>query len=368
MELIELHILQSFPVTCLNRDDLGAPKSAVFGGVQRARVSSQSGKRAIRKKVKEDQPELFAGQRTRYIISALKDSFKEKGQDEKRASVLAEKIAHELGKLDSVEKGNVKTLLFFSKGEIDNVADAMLGFDFTKDIEIILNQDAEEKKIEKSKKSLANLAKKAAKSLKDNAKDTADIAIFGRMVADDHTLMLEGAGLFSHALSTHQVSSEIDFFSAVDDAKPEDSESAGHIGTLEFNSACYYRYIGINLDLLKDNDHLSHFTDQDRNIVIETFLKAAVLAVPEARKNSMSGLTLPSYVLGLRKHSQPLSLANAFETPIKSSAKGYIEPSIERMNEHFAQLKNIYNLTATKEVNLPEKDLDVLVKELLLKE
>jgi CRISPR system Cascade subunit CasC len=141
------------------------------------------------------------------------------------------------------------------------------------------------------------------------------------MVADDHTLMLEGAGLFSHALSTHQVSSEIDFFSAVDEEP--DSEGAGHIGTLEFNSACYYRYIGINLDLLKDNDHLGHFADQDRNIVIEAFLKAAVLAVPEARKNSMSGLTLPSYVLGLRKHSQPLSLANAFETPIKSSAKGY---------------------------------------------
>lgn len=45
---IEFHILQSFPVTCLNRDDVGAPKTAVVGGVTRARVSSQCWKRQVR--------------------------------------------------------------------------------------------------------------------------------------------------------------------------------------------------------------------------------------------------------------------------------------------------------------------------------
>ena len=45
---IEFHILQSFPVTCLNRDDVGAPKSAIVGGVPRARVSSQCWKRQVR--------------------------------------------------------------------------------------------------------------------------------------------------------------------------------------------------------------------------------------------------------------------------------------------------------------------------------
>lgn len=365
MDLIELHILQSFPVTCLNRDDLGAPKSAVFGGAQRARVSSQSWKRAIRKKAKEDQPELFAGQRTRYILSALKDSFMEKGQDEKNAAVLAEKIADALGKLDSAEKGNVKTLLFFSKGEINNVADAMLELDFAQYVEIILNEASEEQEIKKADDALSKPAKKAAKSLKNSAKDTADIAIFGRMVADDHTLMLEGAGLFSHAISTHRVSSEIDFFSAVDDAKPEDAEGAGHIGTLEFNSACYYRYIGLNLDLLKDKDHLGHFEGEEFDSVVKTFLKAAVIAVPEARKNSMSGFTLPSCVLGLRREGQPLSLANAFETPVKSSTGGFINPSIEKMNEHLKELKKTYSLSTCKEINLPEMDLAELISGLI---
>ena len=45
---IEFHILQSFPVTCLNRDDVGSPKTAMIGGTMRARVSSQCWKRAVR--------------------------------------------------------------------------------------------------------------------------------------------------------------------------------------------------------------------------------------------------------------------------------------------------------------------------------
>lgn len=126
MRLIELHILQSFPVTCLNRDDVGAPKSAIFGGVQRARVSSQCWKRAIREIAKEYEPALFAGQRTRYLIQPLKDAFVDKGQETEAAAILAEALADELGKLDSVEKGNVKTLLFFSPCEISKVAESML--------------------------------------------------------------------------------------------------------------------------------------------------------------------------------------------------------------------------------------------------
>ena len=366
MNLIELHILQSFPVTCLNRDDVGAPKSAIFGGVQRARTSSQSWKRAIRQLAVEYQPDCFAGKRTRYIIDPLRKSFEEKDQENRTASILAETIADALGKLDNVEKGNVKTLLYFSNGEINKVADSMLQLQFKPDLDKILNENSTDKEIKKSKEALLKYAEKAAKSLKDCVKDNADISIFGRMVADDHTLMLEGAGLFSHALSTHKVSNEIDFFSAVDDSKPEEAEGAGHIGTLEFNSACYYRYIGLNVDLLKDSGHLGHFSKDEIVSVIKSFLRASIVAVPQARKNSMSGFTLPAYVLGLAREGQPLSLVNAFENPVRSS-KGYIDESQKRLDEHYKFLYKTYNLqsTVTKEVKIPENDLNTFTQELI---
>ena len=60
MKHLELHIIQSVPVACLNRDDLNSPKTAIFGGVQQARVSSQSWKRAIRE-MAEKELDPFAG-------------------------------------------------------------------------------------------------------------------------------------------------------------------------------------------------------------------------------------------------------------------------------------------------------------------
>jgi len=370
MNLIELHIIQSFPVTCLNRDDVGAPKSAIFGGVQRARVSSQCWKRAIRELAKEEQPGFFGGNRTRYIISDLKNKIvlkfdQTEEKKEEKAQILANAIADGLGKLDSIEKGNVKTMLYVSQLELQNIVNKMFELDFSELLNNILDENKKEKEKEKVTKELNKLAEKAAKDMKNAVKDTADISLFGRMVADDHSLMLEGATNFSHALSTHKVSSEIDFFSAVDDNIPSDVEGAGHIGTLEFNSACYYRYIGLNLDLLNDSDHLGHFSGKELNSVIKAFIKAAILAVPSARKNSMFGYNPPEYVLGLRRTGQPLSLANAFENPVRAK-NGYVEPSIIEMKNKFEALKTTFGLKMEREVNIPEKNINDFISELLL--
>lgn len=365
MNMIELHIIQSFPVTCLNRDDLGAPKSAVFGGVQRARVSSQCWKRAIRSLASENKPELFAGNRTRYIIGKIKDALLSRDVEEDKARILALSIADAVGKLDSEEKGNVKTLLYLSPLEIKNMADKMLELEYAEKLEEVITA-SDDKKKEKAKKELSKISEKAAKAMKDKVKDTADIALFGRMVADDHSLTLEGAANFSHAISTHKVSNEIDFFSAVDDLKPDDVEGAGHIGTLEFNSACYYRYIGINLDLLEDSDHLGHFSDDERNIVLEAFIRACLTANPTARKNSQFGYTLPEYVLGLRRTGQPLSLANAFEKPV--TKKGDIKSaSSAAMVNHFNQLVKTWNIDCDATPSIPEKSIDEFLEEIIVK-
>lgn len=365
MKMIELHILQSFPVTCLNRDDVGAPKSAVFGGTQRARVSSQSWKRPIRMMAKEKAPSLFAGQRTRFLVRELQKAFLEKGKEENDARLLATAAADAIGKLDNPEKGNVKTLLYFSPLELEGVVEAMCEIEFGNELADAYSEETEKTKKEKALKKVSKETKKAVKHFGGKVKDAADIAIFGRMVADDHSLMVEGAGLFSHAISTHSTDNEIDFFSAVDDMNTMEDEGAGHIGDIEFNSACYYRYVGLNLDMLKDEDHLQHLSAEECKAVIDAFLRASLLAVPSARKNSMFGHNPPQYVLGLQRNGHPLSLVNAFEKPVRSTS-GYIKPSIEALNEHWTSLNDTYDLRkdVLVETRIPEVNINTFIDEI----
>jgi CRISPR system Cascade subunit CasC len=351
MKLIELHILQSFPVSCLNRDDVGAPKTATFGGVTRARISSQCLKRAIRELAQDISPKLFAGNRSRLIILPLADALKKHGVADAKATEIAKQVGDYLATTDeaAAKKGElkVKTLMFLSPAEVEALA---------KELAAIVKKDPKAKDLEKA---VAKACKSAA------LKDAADIAIFGRMVASDHSLTLEGAGLFSHALSTHRADNDIDFFSAVDDLQPLEESGAGMTGTLEFTSATYYRYVGLNLGLLADTAHLGALTAVDRKEVVKTFVRAAVLAVPGARKNSMNAHTLPCYVLGLVKDTgQPLQLVNAFEKPV-ASKNGIADASITALKEHHEQLKKTWGIKPIVDKAIPDTDLDTFCKEIV---
>jgi CRISPR system Cascade subunit CasC len=351
MKLIELHILQSFPVSCLNRDDLGSPKSATFGGATRARLSSQCLKRAVRELAQDLSPALFAGNRSRLIIEPIAKRLQEHGVAETKATEVAKQVGDYLATLDDAaeKKGTlkVKTLMFLSPSEVDAIAKALAD---------IVKKDSKAKDIEKA-------VSKACKSAA--LKDAADIAIFGRMVASDHSLTLEGAALFSHALSTHKADNDIDFFSAVDDLQKADEAGAGMTGTLEFTSATYYRYVGLNLDLLADMNHLGALSAAERKSVVDTFLRAAVLAVPGARKNSMNAHTLPACVLGIVKdQGQPIQLVNAFEKPI-TSKNGVADVSVAALKEHHAQLKKTWNIQTATEVTIPEVDLNTFCGEMI---
>ncbi len=326
MKLIELHLLQSFPFTCLNRDDVGAPKSAYFGGVQRARVSSQSWKRAIRERAFEIAPEYFAGKRGRYHSEALQNKLIELGVEESKAQSWAVEALEGIGKKGKND-GQTAVALYLTPLEIETIAKELV------------ESAANSKKGEIDKKVVAKAIKSAGR------RDFADVSIFGRMVADDPSLMLEGAGMFAHALSTHAAMNEIDFFSAVDDTKTIDDAGAGHIGVLEANSACYYRYIGLNVDLLFNDERLGKVSVADRKAVLAVFFRAALEAIPKARKNSMFGYSLPAYALGVVRRGQPLSLVNAFETPVVAGKDGgYLENSVAKLEEHRAKLDSIYNL------------------------
>jgi CRISPR system Cascade subunit CasC len=344
MKLIELHILQSFPVSCLNRDDVGSPKTAVFGGVNRARLSSQSLKRAIREYAQGNFPGArFGGERTKLIVQPLADALKKHGvSDTKVALDHAKNIADKLAKLDAEsEDPKVGTLTFLAPSEIDSIAN---------EVAALLKANPKSKDYEKS---LDKFCKKAG------LLDGADIALFGRMVASLPSLTLEGAAMFGHALSTHKADNDLDFYSAVDDRKPEDDDAgAGMIGTLEFSSAVYYRYAALNLDLLADADHLAKLSLDERRNVVDAFIRATLMAVPDARKNSMNAHTLPGYVLGIFKSAgQPVQLVNAFEEPVRPRSGLHAE-SVSVLKQHHESLKKTWSIVCDAELAIPEVTLN----------
>jgi CRISPR system Cascade subunit CasC len=338
---LELHIIQSVPVACLNRDDLNSPKTAVFGGVQRARVSSQSWKRAIREMAKELSPEQFKGERTRLMFEPLLKAMEAVGLSAIDADDGAKKIIDALVKLDTKSTDKVKstTLYFMSPLELETLAKAY----------------AETKDTKKALKSVD------AKSLKD----AADISLFGRMVANDHSLTVEAASMFSHALSTHKVDNEIDFFAAVDDLQSKEESGAGMTSTLEFNSATYYRFAALNLDMLADADHLGSMTREERRSVVRTFVEATITAVPGARKNTMNGNTRPDYVLGIvREKGHPVQLVNAFENPIHSIS-GYSAKSVELLKAEHVKINDTWGVKAVFNKAIPDVGLETFLNEVV---
>jgi CRISPR system Cascade subunit CasC len=425
MRLIELHILQSFPVSCLNRDDLGAPKTAIFGGVNRARISSQCLKRAIRLAMKEICPELCQGERSRLIVDPLGEALREEIRNSKMlpeavksmayeaAELFAREICDSLAKMDAAaEKAKgvrkVRTLMFLSPAERRNAALAVREELEKKSngdkgataqwlelaVRALRQQTGNNPDGDKSASGQGESGKKSGKGDKKGAKeigeivkkgvaaireagltDAGDIALFGRMVANDPTLNVEGAAMFSHALSTHRADNDIDFFTAVDDRQREDPAVAdedragsGMMGTLEFTSATYYRYVAANVGMLEDGDHLEKMSKEDRRKLLDAFVRASLLAVPSARKNSMNASTLPAFVLGVyREKGHPVQLVNAFEEPVKADRDGYIRKSREALEKEFGQLKSVWGIRPEVEVRIPSDgmSLDRFCEELL---
>jgi CRISPR system Cascade subunit CasC len=410
MKHLELHILQSFPVSCLNRDDLNSPKTAIFGGVQRARVSSQSWKRAIRENAAELLPKYFGAKRSRLIIKAVTEKLQSKGVDQEHALMLSKAIAHYLGKLDLKDETKVKTLMFLSPEEFNIFAEILVNLPdenkmaLYEAFEHISPEDLEKeesnedednpeeikaaeqgKKKEKQKamtaKQFSKLVSKILRTLIKGAfknglvvKDAADIALFGRMVANDPSLNIEGAAMFSHALSSHKVDNEIDYFSAIDDLQPKEDAGAGMTGTLEFNSATYYRFSALNLDMLKDKEHLGLLDQMERKEVVKAFIEATLRAVPgmgknnAGRRNSMNAYTLPGYVIGIvRDKGHPVQLVNAFEKPVwGKGGKSVLEESIEKLKAEYDKLTSTWGFLKNDELmssTIPDKTMNKFVEE-----
>lgn len=303
---VEFHIIQSFPVTCLNRDDVGAPKTAMVGGVTRARVSSQCWKRQVRLSLHDFGVKL--AHRTKHVDDLIVQEAIASGGSDESVRACAEAIAACISK---------DTLLFITDSEAAKLAEYAKEIGFNKDK--VKSADVE----------------KLIKGVVNKAADGLDIALFGRMVAQAATLDIEGAASFSHAISTHKVTNEVEFFTALDDCPRAEEQGSSHMGSLEFNSATYYRYVSLDIGQLYDTLGNENALPQ----AVEAFIKALYVAVPSARQTTQSGASSWDFAKILVRSGQRLQLA--FETPVKAQDGGFLKPSIDSLKETLAKKEKL---------------------------
>lgn len=333
---IEIHGLQTVPPSNINRDDSGAPKTAVYGGVTRSRVSSQSWKRAIREDFNETLDPLEVGTRSRMIVGSIAKAIEERHPDlTDRAQDLAVAAMEAAGFKKPVPKtrrkgepeGQPETgyLVFLSQRQIESLAEAA----------VAVSDEPDPK---------AAMQAAKAKQLV-NADHSIDIALFGRMIADSSDLNVDAACQVAHAISVHEATPEYDFYTAVDDTKDrnddEEDAGAGMMGTVAYISSTLYRYAVINVDQLSENLGSAEATSR----AIEAFLRSFVVSMPSGKQTTFANGTRPDVVLVTVGKGQPTSLVGAFEAPVKVK-EGYMAPAVERLAKH---AKDVFSTWRTPE-------------------
>ena len=305
---MDLHVIQTVPPSNINRDDTGSPKTAQYGGVTRARISSQSWKKAMRDYFRKHTDEETLGIRTVKIVKSLAEAIMEKDQsfDEESAYKLAEEIFNK-AKVSTKDK-EAKALFFL--GGVQRKLLASYGVERANDLQ----------------------AKDIQNILKGN--QSIDVALFGRMVADAPDLNVDASSQVAHSISTHEIATEFDFFTAVDDLSPDDQAGAGMLGTVEYNSSTLYRYANVAIH------ELNIQLDNSKEQVIESlklFIKAFVLSLPTGKINTFANQTLPDALIVSVRSDRPVNLVNAFENPVKAK-DGYLNGSISKLKEEFRKI------------------------------
>lgn len=358
--ILDLHVLQTVPPSNLNRDDTGAPKTAVYGGVRRARVSSQAWKRATRDAFETLLDPSEIGVRTRQVAELVGNRIHQLSPSIEEAEALrlaAETIQVATGsKLETPKRKagkengqkepapESKYLMFLSAHQRDGLA--KLAVEGRVDIKAFF-KDKENK----------SRAKEIA-----NSRHSVDIALFGRMVADNASTNVDAATQVAHAISVHAVENESDYYTAVDDSKRRnrqegrESEDAGvgMIGTIEFNSATFYRYAALDVDLLSRN--LGKGLRDDEPVTepvrraVEAFVEGFITSLPTGKINTFGNNTLPDAVIVKLRSSRPISFVGAFEEPCHGTkatgftreASGYLREASERLAAYIPDVEHAY--------------------------
>ncbi|MEU0839529.1 type I-E CRISPR-associated protein Cas7/Cse4/CasC [Streptomyces sp. NPDC005962] len=351
---LDVHALQTVPPSNLNRDDTGAPKSAVYGGVPRARVSSQAWKRATRGYFKDAQllDPADLGVRTKKVaellatrIIELDTSIAEADALRLAAAVIEAATGKKLEAPERKTRGakakaaadeepvdetpRSKYLMFLSTRQVNGLA--ALAVDGAADITAYL-------------KDKGNKAR--AKQIADTD-HSVDIALFGRMVADSTDFNVDAACQVAHAISVHRVENESDYYTAVDDENTEAESGAGMIGTVDFNSATLYRYASVSIHQLAAN--LGEGMREDQSVTtpvrraVEAFVHAFIASLPTGKINTFGNHTLPDAVVVTLRTTRPISFVAAFEEPVTAAAgSGHLREASARLAAYIPEIEQAY--------------------------
>ncbi len=375
MTLIAIHLLQNHAPSNLNRDDNGDPKDAFFGGVRRARISSQALKRSIRTDTAEFQaivnnPALL-GERTKLLPELIRTELERlEASDEERAAILTHAVKFGKGdtKAPAVAPSDDSNTPVGSDGPPSKskakgkpgksdapTADARLK---TAQLMFLTHREVETLtgKLLKHCQEIGLAAFAALETEKDLVNKlfkqqiephAVDIAMFGRMTTSSPFKDIDAAVQVAHALSTHRVEQEFDYFTAVDDISGE--TGAGMIGDVAFNSATYYKYINIHWEGLLANlggDHAIAAT------AVKALLRAAMTAIPSGKQNTFAAHNLPDFALvEVLARNVPVSYANAFLKPVRASDnRSLMDESIARFAEYAAPVPTRFGLPVERAV------------------
>ena len=373
---LNLHVLISHSPSCLNRDDMNMQKSAVFGGVRRVRISSQSLKRAMRKsdyyRAQFGDPSFRSRDLERittHLIGDLKGEFDEEIIKKTAALFVQAKSAEEPeSESDEAEEGAIPVGKPAEKGlavapwctseirllcgEVDTVMKN--GFSDDEMVRIKANHAKQKPKKGAQPKPLQEfideaLTKKIGKRLAERTgsltvafNQAVDIALSGRMATSGLMTSVDGAMAVAHAITTHAVDADIDWFTAVDDLTSEEGETgAGHLNTQEFSAGVFYRYASINLGQLQKN-----LGSAERARALEVAAHVAHLlatVVPSAKQQTFAAHN-PADLVIASFSDQPLSLANAFESPVKAKGEGFLKPSAAKLVEYWKRMSDAFSL------------------------
>ena len=337
---LDIHAIQSVPPSNINRDDTGSPKTAQYGGATRARVSSQCWKKAMRDYFLSHGDAGKVGVRTKDIVTYVAEKIREKDamKSVDEAMEMADKVINLAGV--STKDYKAKALFFLGNKQAEELAMAAL-----RNV-----QDKNEIKM----------------ILKENP--AIDVALFGRMVADEPTLNEDASCQVAHAISTHAVSGEYDYFTAIDDLSPEDNAGAGMIGTIEYNSSTLYRYADIAVHELCRQLGSKEAAISAVTLFIEAFIKS----MPTGKVNTFANQTLPQGIIVTLRSDRPVNLVSAFEEPVQAKG-GYAKESMAELAAEYKKAAKMvqpeiasFVLTLEEEsplaaVGKQEKNLDALL-------
>ncbi|TQF05594.1 type I-E CRISPR-associated protein Cas7/Cse4/CasC [Kitasatospora acidiphila] len=296
---VDVHILQTVPPANLNRDDNGNPKEAYFGGKRRSRVSSQAWKRATRMHFAERCGPQDLATRTKRIAGQLAKRLQARsGIAAQDAERIAGAVLKPMGITAGKKAGDTAYLLFFGRRQLENIVDLVA--DDAVDL-AALDDEALDKAV-------------SGLPVREQLQHghPADVALFGRMVADIPGLNVDAATQVAHAISTHATELEFDYYTAVDDENTADETGAGMIGTIGFNSATLYRYATVGVHQLQEN------LGEDKAALeaVDLFVDSFSRSMPTGYANSFAHRTRPSLVAVVVRADQPVNLVSAYERPV----------------------------------------------------